>query len=119
MAADINKDGESRSASPLLPAEVVIGAEHQEEAQDGGEDHDVSRQHQSTRSPRNHGSAGEDDGQAERRHHDACGQEHRQLLTGITGRVGVLHHTPRDAVRERTEDVEEEQEQRPVRIVDR
>lgn len=40
-----------RRPSPLLPAEVVVGAEHQEEAQDGPEDDHVPRQHQRARPP--------------------------------------------------------------------
>lgn len=36
---------------PLLPAEVIIRSEHQEEAQDGAEDHNVSRQDESTCPP--------------------------------------------------------------------
>lgn len=40
-----------RRASPLLPTEVIVRPEDQEEAQDGGEDDDVSRQDKRTGSP--------------------------------------------------------------------
>lgn len=38
-------------ALPLLPAEVIASAEHQEEAEDGEKDDTVSRHHQATGSP--------------------------------------------------------------------
>lgn len=61
-----------------------------------------------------HISSGEDDGQAEGRDDDARREEDGQLLAGVAGRVCVVHHPPRDAVRDGAEDVEEEQKQRPV-----
>lgn len=61
-----------------------------------------------------HISSGEDDWQAEGRDDYACREEDGQLLAGVAGRVCVVHHPPRDAVRDGAEDVEEEQKQRPV-----
>lgn len=61
-----------------------------------------------------HSGAGEYDRQPEGRHDDPRGQEYGQLFAGITSRVSVVHHTSRDAVRDGWQDVEEEQEQRPV-----
>ncbi len=66
-----------------------------------------------------HMSAGEYDGQPEGGHHDACGQEYSQLFAGVAGRVRVVHHAARDAVWDRRQHVEEEQEQRPVRAAHR
>lgn len=65
-----------------------------------------------------HTSSGEDDGQAEGRDDDARREEDGQLLAGVAGRVGVVHHPPRDAVRDGAEDVEEEQKQGPVCAAD-
>lgn len=65
-----------------------------------------------------HISSGEDDGQAEGRDDDARREEDGQLLAGVAGRVCVVHHPPRDAVRDGAEDVEKEQEQRPVFAAD-
>lgn len=56
----------------------------------------------------------EDDGQAESRDDDARREEDGQLFAGVAGRVCVVDHPPRDAVRDGREDVEEEEEQRPV-----
>lgn len=64
-------------------------------------------------------SSGEDDGEAEGRDDDARREEDGQLLAGVAGRVCVIHHSPGDAVRDRGEDVEEEEEQRPVFAADR
>lgn len=61
-----------------------------------------------------HVSSGEDDGQAEGRDDYARREEDSQLLAGVAGRVCVVHHPPRDAVRDGAQDVEEEQKQRPV-----
>lgn len=61
-----------------------------------------------------HLGSGEDDGQAERWDDDARREEDGQLFAGVAGRVGVVDHSPRDAVRDGTQDVEEEEEQRPV-----
>ncbi len=66
-----------------------------------------------------HISAGEYDGQPEGGHHDACGQEYGQLFAGVAGRVCFVHHAASDAVWDRTQNVEEEQEQRPVRTAHR
>lgn len=63
-------------------------------------------------------SSGEDDGKAEGRDDDARREEDGQLLAGIAGRVRVIHDSPGDAVRDRGEDVEEEEEQRPVFAAD-
>lgn len=41
----------SPGASPLLPTEIIVRAEHQEKAHDGGEDDDVSRQNERAGSP--------------------------------------------------------------------
>lgn len=65
-----------------------------------------------------HISSGEDDGQAEGRDDDARREEDGQLLAGVAGRVCVVHHPPRDAIRDGAEDVEKEQEQRPVFAAD-
>lgn len=59
-------------------------------------------------------SSCEDDGQAEGWNDDARREEDGQLFAGVTGRVCVVDHPPRDAVRDGREDVEEEEEQRPV-----
>lgn len=59
-------------------------------------------------------SSREDDGKAERRDDDARGEEDGQLFAGVAGRVCVIDDPPRDAVWDRWEDVEEEEEQRPV-----
>lgn len=59
-------------------------------------------------------SSCEDNGQAEGWDDDARREEDGQLFAGITGRVCVVDHPPRDAVRDGREDVEEEEEQRPV-----
>lgn len=66
------------------------------------------------RTPTHHISSGEDDGQAKGWDDYACREEDGQLLAGVAGRVCVVHHPPRDAVRDGAEDVEEEQKQRPV-----
>lgn len=108
----------SPDASPLLPTEIIVGAEHQEKSHDGGEDDNVSRQNERTGSPGDHISTSKYDGQPEGGHDDSCGEEYGQLFTGITGRVRVIHHTARDAVRDGWQNVEEEQEQRPVLIID-
>lgn len=63
-------------------------------------------------------SSGEDDGKAEGGDDDARREEDGQLLAGVAGRVCVIHHSPGDAVRDRGEDVEEEEEQRPVSAAD-
>lgn len=55
-----------------------------------------------------------DDWQAEGRDDDARREEDGELFAGVAGRVGVVDHSPRDAVGDGGEDVEEEQEQRPV-----
>lgn len=65
-----------------------------------------------------HLSSGEDDGKAEGRDDDARREEDGQLLAGVAGRVCVVHHPPRDAVRDGAKDVEKEQEQRPVFAAD-
>ncbi len=59
-------------------------------------------------------SSREDDGQPKGWNYDARREEDGQLFAGITGRVCVIDHPPRDAVRDGREDVEEEEEQRPV-----
>lgn len=59
-------------------------------------------------------SSGEDDGQAEGRDDDARREEDGELFAGVAGRVCVIDHPPRDAVRDGWQDVEEEEEQRPV-----
>lgn len=59
-------------------------------------------------------SSGEDNGQAESWDDNARCEEDGQLFAGITGWVCVIHDSPRDAVRDRRKDVEEEEEQRPV-----
>ena len=63
-------------------------------------------------------SSCEDDGQAEGWNDDARREEDGELFAGVTGRVRVVNHPPRDAVRDRSEDVEEEEEQRPVFAAD-
>lgn len=65
-----------------------------------------------------HFSSREDDGKAERRDDDARCEEDGQLFAGVAGRVCVVHHPPGDAVRDWREDVEEEEEQRPVFAAD-
>lgn len=64
-------------------------------------------------------SSCEDDGQAKRWDDDARREEDGQLFAGVTGRVCVVDHPPRDAVRDGGEDVEEEEEQRPVFAAER
>lgn len=59
-------------------------------------------------------SSGKDDGQAEGWDHDARREEDGELFAGIAGRVCVVDHSSRNAVRDGREDVEEEEEQRPV-----
>lgn len=61
-----------------------------------------------------HTSAGEDDGQAKGRHNDPCGEENGQFFAGITSRVCIIHHTARDAVWDRRQDVEEEKKEWPI-----
>lgn len=63
-------------------------------------------------------SSREDDGKAERRDDDARCEEDGQLFAGVAGRVCVIDNPPRDAVRDWWEDVEEEEEQRPVFAAD-
>lgn len=63
-------------------------------------------------------SSRKDDGKAERRDDDARGEEDGQLFAGVAGRVCVVDDPPGDAVRDRREDVEEEEEQRPVFAAD-
>lgn len=63
-------------------------------------------------------SSREDDGKAERRNDDARREEDGQLFAGVAGRVCVIDNPPRDAVRDWWEDVEEEEEQRPVFAAD-
>lgn len=58
--------------------------------------------------------AGEYDWEAKSRHDDPRGEEYSQLFAGIAGRVCIVHHAPRDAVRDGRQDVEEEEEERPV-----
>lgn len=60
-----------------------------------------------------------DNGQAEGWNDDARREEDGQLFAGITGRVCVVDHPPRDAVRNGRKDVEEEEEQRPVFAAER
>lgn len=59
-------------------------------------------------------SSCEDDGQTEGWNDDSRREEDGQLFAGVTGRVCVVDHPPRDAVGDGREDVEEEEEQRPV-----
>lgn len=59
-------------------------------------------------------SSCEDYGQAEGWDDNARREEDGQLFAGVTGWVCVINHPPRDAVRDGREDVEEEEEQRPV-----
>lgn len=108
----------SPEASPLLPAEIVIGPKHQEKAQDGGEDDDVSRQNERTGTPGNHISSSKYDGQAKSRNDNSRGEEYGQFFTGVTGRICVVHHAARDAIWDWWQNVEEQQEQRPVFIID-
>lgn len=61
----------------------------------------------------------EDDGQAESWNDDARREEDGQLFAGVAGRVCVVDHPPRDAVWDGREDVEEEEEQRPVFAAER
>lgn len=61
----------------------------------------------------------EDNRQAEGWNDDARCEEDGQLFAGITGGVCVVDHSPRDAVRNGREDVEEEEEQRPVFAAER
>lgn len=99
---------------PLFPAEVVSAAEHQEEAQDGEVDDGVPRHHQATGPPLDHRSAGKDDRQPERGHHDARGEEVRQLPTGVAGRVRVIAQPFGNEVGDGGHDVEHQDKKRPV-----
>lgn len=80
----------------------------------GGDDDDTESQQRRIASATHNVGSGEDDGEAEGRDDDARCEEDGQLLAGVAGRVCVIHHSPGDAVRDRGEDVEEEEEQRPV-----
>lgn len=64
-------------------------------------------------------SSREDNGQAEGWDDNARREEDGQLFAGVAGRVCVVDHPPWDAVRDGREDVEEEEEQRPVFAAER
>lgn len=99
---------------PLLPTEVVVVSEHEEEAQDGRKDDRVSRQDERACAPRNQVRSGEDDRQPKRGHHDASGEEDGQLLAGITRSVRVLYYASCYAVWNRRQHVEKQYKQRPI-----
>lgn len=71
----------SPDASPLLPTEIIIGAEHQEKAHDGGEDDDVSRQNERTGSP------------GDLKTFNIQNKSHRNHRTPLTGHTAIINNT--------------------------
>lgn len=81
------------SGSPLLPAEVIVAPEDQEEAQNGREDDRVSRENQCARAPLN---LRQEEGHGQRR--GATRRSARQTIPIISNvawdGLTVRHSTP-------------------------
>lgn len=102
---------------PLFPTEVISSSKYEEKALNCEKNDSIASQHKATGSPLDHSHTSKNNRKSKGRNNNPSSEEIRQFPTGAAGRIWVIGDPFGNEVGDGGDDVEDQDEQRPVNAI--